>query len=350
MLRPACERACEGGMTERVSVVMSVFNGERFVATAIESILGQSLTDFELVVVDDGSADATPSILAQLAARDSRMTVHRHKNVGLAASLNRGIALARAPLIARLDADDVAATSRLERQVEFLEQHDRVGLVGGAAVFVDETGRAFAETQYPTSDRETREAFRHSTPFIHSAATFRRNAFEATGGYRSAFAHAEDLDLWLRIAEAHEILNLPEQVVSYRVHDGQATYRNLERQAISAVAARAASRARTAGRADPFQDVGEIDRELLAAAGVTEAQIAAEFVSLTAWLARTHARAGHDEAANGLFSVALDRAHAQGTEALVEEVFRQRARVARPGRRSLRSTIGSIRSRFGQRQ
>jgi glycosyltransferase involved in cell wall biosynthesis len=337
-------------MTERVSVVMSVFNGERFVATAIESVLEQSLADFELVVIDDGSSDSTPSILAELVDLDDRMTVHRHANAGLAASLNRGIALSRAPLIARLDADDVAMASRLERQVEFLEQHERVGLVGGAAVFIDEAGRAFAETVYPTTDRETREAFRNSTPFIHSAATFRRTAFEATGGYRSAFVHAEDLDLWLRIAEAHEILNLPEQLVSYRIHDDQATYRNLERQAFSAVAARAASRARLAGRADPFRDVGEIDRQALRAAGVTDAQVAVEFVFLTAWLAKTHARAGHAEAAAGLFSIALDRARADGTPELVDEVQRQRARVARPGRRSLGRTIESIRNRVARRQ
>jgi glycosyltransferase involved in cell wall biosynthesis len=329
---------------------MSVFNGERFVGDAIRSILEQTLADFDLVVVDDGSSDSTPAILAELAAEDDRIAMHRHANRGLAASLNRGIELASAPLIARLDADDLALPTRLERQVAFLDRHDSVGLVGGAVVFIDDDGRAFANAAYPTSDGETRRAFAHSTPFVHSAVTFRRAAFEATGGYRSAFVDAEDLDLWLRIAEDHEMLNLPQPVVAYRIHDDQATYRNLERQAISALAARTAWRARAAGRPDPFLDVRRIDQDALEAAGLTEADVTAEFIPLALWLAKTIARAGHREAANELFAVALERARLFGTPALVAEVWRQEGRVAAaPGRR-LRSTLSLLRGRRRARE
>ena len=120
-----------------VSVVMAVFDGERFLEPAVESILGQSVSALELVVVDDGSTDATPRMLAAYAARDARVVVHRHANRGRTASLNVGVRLARAPLVARLDADDVCLPERLARQVAFLERHEAVALVGGGARLVD---------------------------------------------------------------------------------------------------------------------------------------------------------------------------------------------------------------------
>jgi glycosyltransferase involved in cell wall biosynthesis len=334
----------------KVSVVMSVFNGEGFVAAAITSVLEQTLVGFELVVVDDGSTDSTPAILAEFAAEDDRVAVHRHANQGLSASLNRGIELARAPLIARLDADDIALPTRLELQVDFLDRHEAVGLVGGAARFIDDEGHVFAEAVYPTSDSETRLAFAHSTPFVHSAVTFRRAAFQATEGYRGAFVDAEDLDLWLRIAEQHDVLNLPQQVVGYRIHAGQATFHNLERQATSALAARTAWRARAAGEPDPFLGVRHIDRAALDAAGLTEADVTAEFIPLATWLAKTIARAGQQRAADELFAAALERARLSGTPAMVAEIQRQQGRVAGAEARRPRNRLRSVRSWLAARR
>ena len=196
---------------------------------------------------------------------------------------------------------------------------------------------------YPTSDSEIRQAFAHSTPFIHSAATFRRASFDRAGGYRTAFVDAQDLDLWLRIAESCDVRNLPQHVVRYRVHAGQTTYLNLEQQAMSALAARLGWRARAAGRPDPFLTTSLIDRDSLEAAGVTEADVTKEFVPLAVWLAKTVARAARRHDADELFAAALERARTYGTPAMVDEVRHQRERVL-PSRRSrLRGRLSSLR-------
>jgi glycosyltransferase involved in cell wall biosynthesis len=331
-----------------VSVAISVYNGERFLQQALDSILAQTFEDFEVVVVDDGSTDATPAILHDLSRRDERIQVHRHENRGLARAINRAVALARAPIIARLDADDVALPTRLEHQVVFLAENPAVALVGGAAVFIDERGKVFAEARYPTENAEIRLAFEHTTPFVHSAATFRRTAFETVGGYRAAFVDAEDLDLWLRLSEQHVVANLPEAVVQYRLHGDQASVRNLEQQAVSALAARTAWRARAHGGPDPFADVQRLDEAALAAAGLSEADLAEEFVRLALWLGRTTARAGKLAEGHELLDVALRRARSNGTPALVAYARAQRAdRFAEEGR-LIRAGLERARTRLAR--
>ena len=126
----------------RVSVVMPVRDGERFLREALGSILAQTLEDVELVVVDDGSSDSTPAILEESAGRDGRVRVHRQEPGGLTAALNAGCALAQAALIARMDGDDVMLRDRLERQAAFLDDHPEVALLGGGIVLIDEGGAA----------------------------------------------------------------------------------------------------------------------------------------------------------------------------------------------------------------
>ena len=242
--------------TPAVSVVMSVRDGERYLAAAIESVLTQTLRDLELVVVDDGSTDSSPQILAAYASKDDRVVVHRHENAGLAISLNRGIGYARSPVIARLDGDDVAWPRRLELQLAYLVRNPRIGLVGGAVAFIDEHGRQFAEVRYPTTDAEIRRAFSSTTPFVHSAVMLRREVFDAAGGYRAPLLPAEDLDLWIRIGAVSELANLAETVVSYRIHAGQSSLAELERQSLAVLAARVSGRARAQVCPDPFERDG----------------------------------------------------------------------------------------------
>src|SRR5262245_16106759 len=192
-----------------VTVAMSVYNGERFLREAVESVLDQSLDDLELVVVDDGSTDSTPQILDECGSIDSRVVVYRQVNQGRAVARNRAVGLARAPLIALLDADDVALSNRLEIQRQFLAEYESVAVVGGAVTFVDEGGRPFADVPYPLTDPEIRKAFAHTTPLVQSGVMLRKSAFDRTGGYRATFRVAEDVDLWLRIAEQHQLANLP---------------------------------------------------------------------------------------------------------------------------------------------
>jgi glycosyltransferase involved in cell wall biosynthesis len=315
--------------TPAVSIVMSVRDGERHLAASLDSVLAQTYPDFELVVIDDASRDSSPQILSAYAARDDRVRVQRQEAAGLARSLNRGIAHARAPLIARLDADDVALPERLELQLAYLDSHPRVGLVGGAVEYIDESGRQFAAVQYPIADDAIRRAFAETTPFVHSAVTMRREAFDRAGGYRPAF-YAEDLDLWLRIGTEWQLANLPQPVVRYRLHGDQLTARGLERQSLSAFGARLSWRAREAGLPDPFAEIDLVDRRALEAAGASEEEMTAALVRDGVWAAKTMSRAGRDDLGRELFAFAESHARAEsGSDELVAYVRRERARRLR---------------------
>lgn len=348
--KPASRGPARPSASPAVSVVMSVYNGERFLHEAVDSVLAQSFSDFELLVVDDGSTDSTARILAEYASSDPRVIVHRQANQGSPAALNLGFSLARAPLVARMDADDVAVPDRLERQQRFLAEHETVALLGGAVTLVDESGRAFAEVQYPLSDAEIREAFAYTTPFVHSAVMLRKETFERLGGYRPIFDPAEDVDLWLRIAEGYELANLTELVVRYRMHADQATVRRLERQALCCVAAYAAARVRREGRPDPFDTAERIDEETLLTHGTSNEEITAAVVRSATWLAKTMGRAGYTEVAEGLFAKADAMARSDsGSRALVASVHRALARrYAEQGSR-LRATLQTLRAVLAER-
>lgn len=263
-----------------VSVVMSVFNGVHFLAEAVDSILDQSLADLELIVVDDGSTDASPAILDSYQRRDPRVRVYHEPHRGQVEALNRGCSLARGRYIARMDADDVALPSRLRRQLDFLETHPEVGLVGGAVAFIDRRGTVLRTVHLPTQDREVRAQLLDANLFFHPATMFRRELFVALGGYRE-MAHAEDYDLWLRFADACRLANLAEIVLFYRIHPHQISVQRCLQQGLGAVAARAAAWTRRHGHADPLTPPRAITPQLIAELGVGAAVVQTE-------LARTY--------------------------------------------------------------
>src|SRR6266446_9100847 len=145
-----------------VSVVMSVYNGQRFLSEAIQSILRQSFSDFEFVIVDDGSTDKSSGILAEYMRLDGRIRVHRHTNKGRAISLNIGIELSKGRYIARMDADDVALPNRLKEQVDFMELHPEVGLLSGSYERIRSNGRLLDRVRLPLLDDEIRSMMLHS--------------------------------------------------------------------------------------------------------------------------------------------------------------------------------------------
>ena len=202
----------------RVSVLLPVFNGERYVGEALESVLAQSFQDFEVVVIDDGSTDGTPDILRRYAGEDPRVRVFRQPNRGLIAALNRGLALCRAPFVARMDADDIALPRRLELQVEVLESEPALAAVGGQAVYVDDQGRVIGqEPGIPVGEAEVEQAALVACPMLHPTVTFRKEAVEAVGGYPEDAVHAEDYALWARLLEAgYRLRNLAEVLVKVR--------------------------------------------------------------------------------------------------------------------------------------
>lgn len=306
-----------------VSVLMPVRDGERFIAEAVESVLSGTFADLELLVLDDGSSDSTPQILERLAGADPRLIVHRRDpGRNLAEVLNAVAQLSRAPLLARLDADDVSLSDRLQLQTEFLTAHPEVALLGGQALLIDEGGREFGRAEYPTGNAELQVALRERNPFVHSAVAMRRQAFEAVGGYRTEFDHAEDLDLWLRLATGREIANLPDPVVKYRMHGAQQTLRKQDEQALFSIAARSSARARAAGEPDPVAGA-RIDEAFLRSQGIGPAEVTAAVVPALTWLARTTGRAGYSGDSHRLFQAALERARSEsGSAELVASVHR----------------------------
>ena len=200
-----------------VSVLMAVFNGERHLRSAIESVLGETCDAVEFVIIDDGSTDNTPEILAEYGRNDPRIVIHSASHRGRSAALNLGCRRASAELVAILDADDLALPGRLERQLRFLRMNGDVAVLGGGMLLIDEQGTIFGEDRVRTDDDEIRSALDHSCPFYHSNVMFRRSAIEAVGGYRTVFELAEDYDLWLRVAEAgYRLASLPDHIGKYR--------------------------------------------------------------------------------------------------------------------------------------
>ncbi len=325
---------------------MSVFNGERFLREAVESVLGQTLTDIELIVVDDGSTDATAEILDEYAAADARVVIETQANSGRAGARNRGFDLARAPLVAVLDADDIAPAERLDVQQSFLQAHGQVGGVGGAVAFIDDEGRMFAEWRYPFSHDEISRAFESATPLAHPATMMRAAAFEAVGGYRPVFAIAEDLDLLLRLAAVHELANVPEVMLRYRVHSDQGSVQQVELQTLESLAARVAVRARRNGQPDPLGTFERIDHAKLLALGVTEHEIATAFVGNATWLGKMMGKAGYAQASEELFARAGERARSEfGTSALAADVRRAHAAVLRERGRPVQAAVATVRAR-----
>ena len=264
----------------RVSVLMPVRNGERHLAEAVDSVLAQSFRDFELVVVDDASTDRTPEVLAGFG--DARLRVVRSDEpLGLAPALRRLTAEARGELLSRMDADDVMLPDRLERQVAFLDAHPEVALVGGAAVEIDGEGRELRVVRYPSDPG--RELGRRNT-IAHPTVLMRRAAVEEAGGYRNI--PVEDYDLWLRLAERQGLANLQEPVLRYRRHAGQYSVTAVRRQALGALAARAAAEARRAGRPDPLAGEPAVTPELLASLGIGRLRVEAEVAAAQLYWAR----------------------------------------------------------------
>jgi glycosyltransferase involved in cell wall biosynthesis len=203
----------------RVSVVMSVFNGQRHLRTSLDGILAQEFRDFEFLVVNDGSTDGTRTILSEYEARDARIRVIDQENAGLTAALRKGCALAIGEFIARQDADDWSHPLRLERSIELLDRSPQVVMVSSWTQYVDPLGDVVETVERPADpDVATRRLLHErSGPPAHGSVTFRRDAYEAAGGYRACFYYAQDSDLWLRMGERGLIAYVPQYLYHARL-------------------------------------------------------------------------------------------------------------------------------------
>jgi glycosyltransferase involved in cell wall biosynthesis len=248
-----------------ISVVVAVRDGARYLADSLRTVLDQQGPAFEVIVIDDGSTDATPAILAGLARADGRLVVRRASAQGLTASLAQGIAQASGTYVARHDADDVSLPGRFERQMTYLEQHPDVAAIGSAAGVIDERGAPVGP--FPTAHGAA--AVRHglltlrATP-VHGSMMIRRTALAAAGGYRLAFPAAQDYDLWLRLAERFEIDVLPDVLYRWRLNPSGVYGQRRRQQLQYAGVARTFARERERYAEDSYRQLeacaGDLDR------------------------------------------------------------------------------------------
>lgn len=239
----------------RLSVAMSVFNNAPFLTFAIESILAQTFTDFEFLIVDDGSTDGSTEIIDRFALIDDRIRVTRQANRGLVASLNHMIDWARAPFLARMDGDDIAVLTRFDRQLAFLEARPEIGVVGTWTNSIDEQNRFRPDVDgHPTTHDAFLVALERGPLLCHPSVVMRTDIVRGVGGYHAAFRHCEDYDLWLRLSERTRLCSLPERLLNYRHSSDQVSSRHAVAQQVGAAVAWEAHRERIAGRPDPSLD------------------------------------------------------------------------------------------------
>ena len=196
---------------------MAAYNEERDVGRALDSILAQSFVDWELIVIDDGSTDATAEIVERYAHKDNRIRlVVNGTNMQLSASLNKGIGLARADLIARADADDINLPERLAKQHRYLQAHHETDVLGTGAYLLDAAGARVNSVSYPVSHAELSALPFLKIPFFHPSVMIRRRFFDKAGLYDPRYPNAEDKEIWLRgLSAGCRYANLPEPLIEY---------------------------------------------------------------------------------------------------------------------------------------
>lgn len=200
-----------------ISIILCVYNGEKFLSAAIDSIFTQSFTDFELIIVDDGSNDRTAEILARY--EDPRVVIVRQSNSGYAAASNRGLSEAKAKYIAKIDDDDIALPTRLEKQFKFLEENPDYVAVGSWADWIAEDGRLVYTMTMPLHDHELRSKLPYSMPVPHAGSMYRASAFRKIGGYKDLgrYFYDEDTLLMIDLARVGKFANIPEVLSQFRI-------------------------------------------------------------------------------------------------------------------------------------
>ena len=205
----------------KVSVILPAYNAEKYIKEAVDSILGQTFTDFELIIINDCSKDSTEQIL--LSYTDPRLVyVKNEQNLGVAGTLNKGLSLAKGTYIARMDADDISLPQRFEKQVAYLDAHEKVAVLGTAVELFGE-GMPPQVRQFSQVPEQMKVDLFFSCGLAHPSIMMRTEVIRKLGGYDMAFEGLEDYELWCRVAREHQVTTLPEVLFRYRVHPGQVT-------------------------------------------------------------------------------------------------------------------------------
>ncbi len=220
----------------KVSIVTSVHNGEAFLEQCVHSILDQTFRDFEFIVLNNGSTDGTAQILNQL--RDPRLRIIHQENLGVTRSLDKGVRMARADLIARLDADDYSFPNRLKRQVNFMDKNLDYALCGSK--FLELTGDKVSSQKVPfvENDENIRSILSCYNPFAHSAVIFRKQSFIDAGGYDERFTFGIDYDLWIRMLQTGKGYILEDELTMIRLSAESMSFQNRRKQKLEGLSIR----------------------------------------------------------------------------------------------------------------
>ena len=207
-----------------VSVLMPAYNAEKYINEAISSILKQTFTDFEFIIINDNSTDETVSIIEKYQKLDNRIIlIYNKKNLKMAKALNAGIKIAKGEFLARMDADDWSFPDRLKKQVLYMQKHPEVGILGGNMEIMNKTGERIGCRKYAHIDKEIRSKLFRYSPFSHPLIMIRKSFLDKIGYYNPLYNPAEDYDLYFRLGEVSKFANLSDILIKYRIVDKSMT-------------------------------------------------------------------------------------------------------------------------------
>ncbi len=219
-----------------LSIILPAYNAATYIAETIESVLHQDYTNFELLIIDDGSTDTTAEVVHPFTS-DKRVTyIKNEQNMGLIQTLNKGISLARGKYIGRIDADDIWHNPhKISMQMEYINTHLDTVLIGTGAIAIDQYGKTLFTMKYPSEEQIIRKQFLSGNPFIHPSVICLKEAMVNAGGFLIDDTYAEDYGLWLRIAALGHIHNISEPLMKYRIHSNGVSQSNAIKQTMQSL-------------------------------------------------------------------------------------------------------------------
>lgn len=215
-----------------ISVIMSVYNGEQYLAEAMDSVLNQTFGEFEFIVIDDGSTDRSVAMMQDYAKRDPRIVFKARENKGLPATLNEAARMARGEYLARMDPDDISLPTRFEKQLAYMRQHPEVVNLGSRVILIDPYGVELSITDHPLDHEALDKDLLRGIGWaiVHPVAFMRKWALEKCGWYNENYRTSQDMECWLRMAEIGQLANIAEPLLKYRQHLSSANFAKAEQQ------------------------------------------------------------------------------------------------------------------------